>query len=66
MNIFKRRNSLKNRLQSLEEYIGVVYVHKPDFSEHQPDSDEWGSTLVRRIKAVEEHAKENQKEENNA
>ena len=55
MSIFKRKTSLKKRVESLEEYLGVVFVVKPgyDYAEHQEDSEAYRNTPVVRLKNVE-------------
>lgn len=63
MGIFKRRNSLKKRVASLEEYIGAVYVHKSDYdyNEHQVDQNSYNNTIEGRLKKVENSTKKGKK-----
>lgn len=63
MSIFKRKTSLKRRVESLEEFLGAVFVLKPgyDYAEHQADSEAYGNTVGRRLKDIEEFVKENKK-----
>ncbi len=61
MKLFKRKNKVLDRLRSLEEHVGAVFVNKDDYSEHQADSEAWGKTLENRLKQVEEFVKETKK-----
>lgn len=64
MSIFKRKSrytQLKERVQSLEEKLGIVFVRKDDWDEHQADSEAYSNTFERRLKNVEEFVKDNDK-----
>ena len=55
MKLFTRKTTkLKERIQSLEEHIGAVYVIKDDYAEHQADSQAYNNTLERRVKTLED------------
>ena len=65
----KERNNMRlfrktlKRLQSLEEELGVVFVRKDGWEEHQTDSDAYGRTFQNRLKAVEDFIKDIEKKE---
>jgi len=58
MKLFKRRNSLKKRLETLEEHLGVFYhVDSDGYAEYKRDGDDkWNviSRLEERVKELEE------------
>lgn len=61
MKLFKRRNSLKKRLETLESYPGVFYVVDSDnYAEYKRDEeDKWNviSRLEERVKTIEDQKK---------
>lgn len=61
MKLFKRRNSLKKRLETLEEHLGVFYhVDADGYAEYKRDGDDkWNviSRLEERVKKLEEEKK---------
>jgi len=54
-------NKTLTRLQSLEEKIGLLYIHRDDYSEHIADTESYGHTLEKRIAQIEEYIKDNTK-----
>ena len=61
MKLFKRKNTLAKRIESLETYLGVFYhVDSDGYNEHKQDGDDkWTKLgkLEQRIKDLEEAKK---------
>jgi len=61
MKLFKRKNALAKRVESLETYLGVFYhVDSDGYNEHKQDGDDkWTKLgkLEQRIKDLEEAKK---------
>lgn len=61
MKLFKRKNSLRKRLETLEEYLGVFYnVDNDGYAEYKRDSeDKWNviSRIEERVKTIEDQKK---------
>ena len=61
MKLFKRKNSLRKRLETLEEYLGVFYnVDSDGYAEYKRDSeDKWNviSRIEERVKVIEDQKK---------
>lgn len=65
MKLFKRPNSLKKRIESLENYLGVFYhVDSDGYNEHKQDGDDKWTLLGKLdqcIKDLEEDKKKGKK-----
>jgi hypothetical protein len=61
MSIFKRKNTLRKRIQSVEDYFGLFWSQDSygDF-EHKLEHDGY-STLIRLVKDVDELKKKGKK-----
>lgn len=61
MKLFKRKNSLRKRLETLEEYLGVFYnVDNDGYAEYKRDAeDKWNviSRIEERVKTIEDQKK---------
>ena len=58
MKLFKKTLT---RLQSLEDKVGLIFVRRDGYDEHQVDTESYGNTLEKRIARIEEYIKDNTK-----